>query len=815
PYSLSLNNTISLFKDRQGIVWVGTFGGGINLYDPTKYKFNKVVANLHQPEALSNDFTLCFLEDSDGDIWIGTDGGGLNMVTQDNKHIHFQHDGNEGNNRNAISGNVITSLAEDINEKIWITTFGAGISIYDKKNKKFTRHNTNSNHGLQHNTAWTIIRDREDYMWIGFETGAIAKYNANTDHYEYVKKDSTRETISFIRYLFEDHAGNLWCAMMNNGLWLVDKEKMTMKQVDLQELNYFSISHIMEDSQHRIWMGSERFGLINLIPDNNGQATFEVMPLSNDSTNIISVRGIVEDNQGELWLSSDKGVFQFNPDTRQSHQFTLADGLQSNQFSFSASMKTKNGLIYLGGPKGYNFFNPENIEIKQTAQNVMITNLFLFDQAVSITSGGILRKNILETQEIVLDYTQSTLGFEFSELNFSRNKEKRYCYMLEGMDDSWLTNRPESNVRYTNLSPGEYTFLVRPTANGACLSEKGVTLSIIILPPWWETWWFKLAAILITGLLVVLLFQFRLKMIKESNRKLERIVNERTEELLTINNQLSENNEKLLLAQNQLYASEKMASLGNLMAGIAHEINNPMNFIKGGMEALDENRMELAEYLNQVEKAGLKDNDITYNPLQNLELIKRVSININNGIKRILFIIDGLRVFTRSGKDQTEKVNIHQNIDATLIILEHSYRHVASVNTDYGKLPYIHCNPGKLNQAFSNLISNSIHAIEEKVEIDPGYRGVILIRTSYNEENEQVHLSFYDNGPGVPDQVMKNLYEPFVTTKAQGKGTGLGLSLTYSIIAEHQGEIKYSREMISNNGKEEEFTLFDISLPIG
>ncbi|MDH5602553.1 MAG: ATP-binding protein, partial [Cyclobacteriaceae bacterium] len=197
---------------------------------------------------------------------------------------------------------------------------------------------------------------------------------------------------------------------------------------------------------------------------------------------------------------------------------------------------------------------------------------------------------------------------------------------------------------------------------------------------------------------------------------------------------------------------------------------------------------------------------------QNLRMMGKVSKNINNGINRILAIVEGLRVFTRSGLDKTEYVNIHQNIEATLIILEHSFKNIATVITRYGQLPEIKCHPGKLNQAFSNLISNSIYAIKDKLGNEG--KGKIIIRTEYKENNGQVVLSFADNGNGISEEIKNSLFEPFVTTKPQGEGTGLGLSLTYSIIEEHNGNISYSREQIEVDDQKEEFTVFTIILPV-
>ena len=806
PFSLAVNNVECLFKDRQGIIWVGTYGGGIDRFDPNKYLFSKVMTYPHNPQTISNDFVLSFLEDSDGEVWIGTDGGGINKLIEHGRYEHFF---NNVNDPNSLSGNVILNMEEDEHHQIWAGTFGRGISVYNKQNGKFTRYHTGSQVNLKYNTAWDIIKDRDGTIWVGQEEGNIARFNQTSGQFEYLENKAPNKAALYTRALFEDSEGIIWCSFLDNGLWRVDKQNMRIEKVDAGALNNFSANHIIEDRDGRLWLASEHYGLVELLKEkNNKQLSYRIIPLIDEPSAILFARAIIEDNDGNLWVSSDQGIFRYNKTSGLSEHYSIENGLQSNQFSFGANLKAKDGTFYFGGTKGYTYFDPKDIGQISIAQNIEITNFTIFDRSVPVTTDGVLNQSIIETKKITLDHTQSTVGFEFSELNFTGSTEKRFCYILEGFDEEWFINRLETYIRYTNLSPGQYTFKVRPTENNQCLPHKETSLSITVLPPWWEYWWFKIVALASSVFLIVLVFQIRLKMIRKRNQKLEKTVKERTEELLIINDQLTKNNKIIIRAQNELYASEKMASLGNLMAGIAHEINNPLNFIKGGMNALNDGQEELVEYCktkidNQHEKT---DN------LQTLQMMKKVSTNINNGISRIMNIVEGLRIFTRSGKDETEYINIHQNIDATLIILEHSYKHLAEIITRYGPLPEINCNPGKLNQAFNNLVTNSIHALEDKFKNEKS--GKIIISTEYLEKKGQIILSFADNGNGIPEEVKSTLFEPFVTTKPQGKGTGLGLSLTYTIIEEHKGSINYSRETMVVDKQEEEFTVFRVVLPV-
>ena len=274
-------------------------------------------------------------------------------------------------------------------------------------------------------------------------------------------------------------------------------------------------------------------------------------------------------------------------------------------------------------------------------------------------------------------------------------------------------------------------------------------------------------------------------------------------------------NTTLKETQQQLLLSEKMASLGGLMAGIAHEINNPMNFISGGVQALRENISDINHtfrHLKEPESISTDFQDRLKEIDPQVRILNKIIGNIENGVSRTLEIIKGLQIFTRSKEDEIANVDIHENINSTLIVLRNNYREVTEIKKDYGKIPPIDCNPGKLNQVFSNLISNSIYAINEKFQGNG--MGLIYIKTQLDKSKKYVVLEFGDNGKGVPPEIKQRIFEPFYTTKPMGKGTGLGLSLSFSIIKEHHGEMELLSKTFKIKDVSEKFTVFQLRLPI-
>jgi len=297
---------------------------------------------------------------------------------------------------------------------------------------------------------------------------------------------------------------------------------------------------------------------------------------------------------------------------------------------------------------------------------------------------------------------------------------------------------------------------------------------------------------------------------------LEQLVKERTDELDQINEELQQTNDQLITinselklknveieqtinalreTQSQLVQSEKMASLGILTAGIAHEINNPINFISSSVQGLEQilddileinsqyKKLTLQNFVDTIQIINQKKDGLNYD--QSLEMFPRVMKSISTGVTRTVDIVKGLRLFSRMDETEKRTSNIHENMDATLLLLKNKYKNKIIIKKDYGILPTINGYPGKLNQIFMNILSNAIDAILSKE--NPSENETIHIITKHLKE--LIYIEIRDTGTGIPKKIIPKLYDPFFTTKPVGKGTGLGLSITHSIIKELNGAI--------------------------
>lgn len=292
------------------------------------------------------------------------------------------------------------------------------------------------------------------------------------------------------------------------------------------------------------------------------------------------------------------------------------------------------------------------------------------------------------------------------------------------------------------------------------------------------------------------------RIIKEQNITLEAKVVERTAVIQEKNKSLNEAINDLKTAQSQLVEAEKMASLGQLTAGIAHEINNPINFVTSSIIPLRRDVEDMMEIIDKYEEI-IDDNDLKdeFKEIEELkeelELdyllneIKSLLAGIQDGASRTAEIVKGLRIFSRVDEMDLKKVNLNEGLDATLVVLNSSLEGMVTVEKAYDNLPLVECQAGKVNQVFMNIINNGIQAILGNKE--KGGKGVLLIKTVNHEDVVSIHIK--DSGLGMSEATRAKIFEPFFTTKDVGEGTGLGLSIVHSIIEAHNGKIEVESEL--------------------
>jgi signal transduction histidine kinase len=389
-----------------------------------------------------------------------------------------------------------------------------------------------------------------------------------------------------------------------------------------------------------------------------------------------------------------------------------------------------------------------------------------------------------------LPHYQNYLQFHFAQVHGDEQDTTWYQYILEGINKKWTRTSNPYSESYLSLNPGDYTFKVSSLYKGTW--NKPIEFKFTIMPPWWQTWWaytlFALGTLVIIGLIV----HYRSRMLKAENILLEKKVAQRT-------NELKKSLEELKTTQVQLIQSEKMASLGELTAGIAHEIQNPLNFVNNFSEVNNELIEELENELknNNTNEAILIAKDIKENEQK-----------INHHGKRADAIVKSMLQHSRASTGTKESTDINALCDEYLRLSYHGLRAKdktfnADFKTDFdqsiGKINII---PQDIGRVLLNLYNNAFYAVnEKKKQQGENYESVVTVNTK--KINDKVEIRVTDNGNGIPQKVIDKIFQPFFTTKPTGLGTGLGLSLSYDIIKAHGGEIKVE----SKEGKGSEFVI--------
>ena len=781
PQSLSNNNIFSIYKDRSGILWLGNEIGGINVSNPNIKAFSPYTYKIEKP---TNDVWAIF-EDSTGVLWIGTIGGGLKKRESGSNEFKLYNPNKD------IDLSDVRDIYEDRKKVLWFGTHGRGLIRFDRKTNEF-KHYAIENSKIRSNNLRCIFEDHNDILWIGTAGDGLIKFDRDKDIFKrYQHNDNEKGSIGddWIICIIEDKSNTLWIGTRGGGLNKFNREDETFtsyKHSDsTKSLSHNFVLSVYESSDNMLWIGTFSGGLNKMI--NRGKGIFEYY-LERDGLPSSVVYGILEDNNGNIWLSTNKGLSKFNPKAKEDafKNYDFDDGLQSNEFSQGAYFKNKKGKMFFGGINGFNSFFPEQIKDDPSKPSVVITYFLIFSKSVPQKRKKPhfpLEKTIQRTDELKLSYEQNSFSFEFASLHYANSPKNKYQYMLEGYKDEWiLTDAKHRRATYTNLPSGNYVFHVKGSNNDGVWNEKGTSIKIEISPPAWKTWWaYSLYVLALIGLLYLIWSAW-------SKRFLKQRVEERTKELKN--------------TQSQLVQSEKMASLGFLVAGVAHEINNPSSFTHTSAYNLEKDIEKLKALL-----IGLAGDDTDKEILDAFDEKFNVLFNhlasIKEGTSRISKTVSDLRTFSRMEKQEMKPIKLLEGLNITLNLVKTQYKDQVEFVTEFQSDPEVEGIAAELNQVFMNLLINACQAILEKQKrTGEEIMGTLTIQTL--EKNEYALIRFEDTGAGMSKEVKQKMFDPFFTTRPVGEGTGLGLFISYGIIQKHKGRF----EVVSEEDKGTTVTLY-------
>jgi len=793
-HSVSSDLISALFIDRSGILWAGTFKGKLNKANLIQKPFGqrrKISGNIN---SLSNNNVTSIVEDSSGIVWIGTDGGGLNRWDKKtNVFTQYKHDPGNGK---TLRSDVVNAILEDRDEQLWICN-GEFLSKLNKQTAEFIHYNSVEKKFSEIPQILSITEDHDGVIWLGADVRVInfdKKTGKFLRYYYHNEADSTGICDYGAMTVFADTRNNIWIGHGSKGTDGLNKRTGIITHYkndpnDAASISANTVNSFYEDSKGNLWLATQG-GLCHFNYQSGKFTSYTDKKGLPDN----SVYSILEDNNNHLWLGTANGLSRFDPVAKKFTNYDEKDGLVGRMFGAGIRDRPahykgrKDGSFYFGGPNGFNFFHPDQIKADSTLAPVVITQFKLFDS---------LLKGVNEANEIVLKHNENYFSFEFSSLSYANPEKNQYAYKLEGVDKTFVYSGSRHYTSYTNIAPGTYTFKVKATNSDGIWNEGGVSFKVIIQPPWWKTWW----AYCVYGLLLIAVAMSIYRYQKQRVIRIEREKAQKKE--LEQAKEIEKAYHELKTTQQQLIQSEKMASLGELTAGIAHEIQNPLNFVNNFSEVNEE---LISELVDEVDKGNTTEVKLIAAD------IKENSEKINHHGKRADAIVKGMLQHSRSSSGVKEPTDINALCDEYLRLAYHGLRAKdksfnAITKTEFDNtIGKIHVMPQEIGRVILNLINNAFYAVgEKKKTAGDGYEPTVVVSTK--REKDKIEVRVKDNGNGIPQKVLDKIFQPFFTTKPTGQGTGLGLSLAYDIVKAHGGEIKVGT-------KEKDGSEFIILLPI-
>ena len=532
PYSINGDWIWSIKEDRTGVLWIGCWLTGLNKLDPYKQKFMHYKHIPGNQNSLSNNWVWCLYTDSEGILWIGTRGGGLNRF--DPKSHTFKNYTFEQGNRYSLSNNNVETIIEDPYGYLWIGTKD-GLNRFDRKSEIFRRYYNDENNStsISNNDIQIIFIDSYDALWVGTHGSGLNKLNLNEynenspafTHYQNDPENPNSLGFNTVHVIFEDSFGTLWLGTDRRGVDKFNRKTESFEHYYDSNTGLDVIFNIHEDRASRLWIGTYRGGVHLLNRETGEREIFN----EKDGLAHNSIKGILEDDMGNLWLGTERGLSRFNYEKKSFRNYTVSEGLQSNLFHFRAASKGKDGVMYFGGDNGFNEFNPNKLIDNPYPPQVVIADIRLFDTSLPIGGDSPLKTHINTAKEIELSYDQNDITLEYVSLHYSRSEESTYEYKLANYDNNWRKAGTHRFATYTNLEPGEYTFLVKAANSDGVWNKTPASLTIIIVPPIWQTIWFKTLMVLIILSLLFTGYKFRINQLENKRKLLEDRVAERTE----------------------------------------------------------------------------------------------------------------------------------------------------------------------------------------------------------------------------------------------------------------------------------------------
>lgn len=715
-----------ILQDNQNNLWIALYQHGIFMIPEKKKVFRNIGFNpYYAKKSIGSDCVLSVLEDSNGKVWVGTDGDGIYRLDSQRK-IEKHYDNEK------LNASVILSIFEDNQKRIWIGTYLYGLFLYNSSTDRFQKIPLVVN-GREIKDINIIKGDSNGNLWIGTNENGLCLYNPTTKKirnftYDLLKSGNQISSNSIQTILLSNNY--VWIGTSSGGISCLNTRTNTFSDYNKEkgQLNNNDITALMQDKQNNIWIGTKQ-GLQCL---NLKKGTLKLYTEADGLSNS-SITGIEIDKHNNLWISTSFGLSNFNRANKTFINYYVSDGLINDEYRRGAFFQSKSGELFFGGTEGFSSFYPFKIEKPAHLKNLVFTNLFIYNEKVEAGNSSYLKKNINVAEKITIDHNIKSFSLGFVALEYNNPSKVVYQVKMEGFDNDWKTLPMGIRLAtYTNLKYGSYKFHVKAYFPNSEQIERSI--EIVILPPFWLTWWAK-------GIYLLIILSIGYWAYKRMEQRIEQRKNE-----------LQKDNKQRI-----------MQSKLEFFTDISHEIRTPLTLILTPIEKL----------IKETQDQSLKNTYklINQNGQRILRLVNQIMEmrKLDRGQVKLLTSETDVQLFIR------EIISSFNNI-----IIEKEYKFNLNFSID---LPKVWIDHEKMDKVIFNVLSNAFKYTPKGGEIN----------FEVDSFKDDLRIRISDSGPGIPVDQRETIFNRFYQIQNESNfnkiGTGIGLHLSKSLLEIHHGKI--------------------------
>lgn len=767
--SLKSNSIWSLYLDKDKRIWLGYYNKGVGVFDKRNNKFNAIESLPNNSNSLQTKSVTGIEKDNNGKLWISMEGGGVDVLDLSTKN--FTHINNQESKKySGLTSNNILTVFIDSKQNIWLGSWNDGIYFLKKGSKTFVNFTSKNTAGLTSDQIFSFSEDSKGTIWIGSYMKGLHYYDPLKNKFYHCESKpfvANNLNTANIRKVLVDSRNVIWVATLD-GLYQVHRNLnatfsvLSMKNVMSKSIksnkSTNTILSLYESKNKILWIGTAGSGLFSYDGEKNKLAWYTDFPGFNEKL----VVAITESSDGAIWISGKTGITKLDLKNRKAINFSIDDGLLSNDFNNNAIFNDKNGDLYFGSYEGVNYFNP-NKTTKNTQEPLLYFNDFkLFNRSIQPNeSKSPLSKVISETNHITLQYDQSVFTIDYISLNYAYTNTNEYAYYLEGFEKNWNYVGHKRSATYTNLAPGKYIFKVKSAARGGVWNKKPLQLYIEILPPWWRTSWaYFFYFIIVVGTFYVINKYYQNRFKEKQAIKFERDKAIQIEKL---------NAKKLQFFTNisHEFRTPLTLILNPLADIIKHKSLELPNDVVNKLQVMHKSSDRLSKLINEL---------MDFNKLQFNQVLLQVQ-----KIEVVGFTKDIISYFEEEASSR----------DITLVF-------ESNTNELYDWL-----DPKMVEKIIFNIVSNAFKVTADhgfiKVNINALQKEKSFPLTNIDKEIPYFEIAIADTGAGLDKKDIKKIFDRFYQvnnlSKAYYGSTGIGLEVVRGFVELHKGKIEVESEL--------------------